>query len=75
MKALASAAIVAFASFAALAHASSFPTDATFADSKTHVTGPRDPYTDGGNAGKFDVYSDGANITDRRDPYTDGGHS
>lgn len=34
--------------------------------------GPRDPYTDGGRAGKFDVYSDGARVTDRRDEFTDG---
>ena len=75
MKILISAAVAALASFGALAQASSIPTDAATSDSKTHVNGPRDPYTDGAKAGKFDVYSDGANITERRDPFTDGAHS
>ncbi|MFJ1257787.1 hypothetical protein [Cupriavidus sp. CuC1] len=36
------------------------------------VMGPRDPYSDGGKSAKFDVYSDGARVTDRRDVFTDG---
>lgn len=75
MKILNSAAVAVLASFAALAHASSIPTDAAIPDSRTHINGPRDPYTDGAKAGKFDVYSDGARVTDRRDPFTDGAHS
>ncbi|SPC06653.1 hypothetical protein [Cupriavidus oxalaticus] len=39
------------------------------------IMGPRDPYTDGAKAGKFDVYSDGARVGDRRDPFTDGARS
>ncbi len=74
MKAIVSAALVAFASFAALAHATSFPTNTTGGYDKTHVNGPRDPYTDGAKASKFDVYSEGTKVTDRRDPFTDGGH-
>jgi hypothetical protein len=73
MKAIVSAALVAFTSFAALAHAT-FPADTTIASGKPHVNGPRDPYTDGAKASKFDVYSEGAKVTDQRDPYTDGGH-
>ncbi|AGW95616.1 signal peptide protein [Ralstonia pickettii DTP0602] len=34
--------------------------------------GPRDPYTDGGKATKFDVYTDGAAVTDRRNVFSDG---
>ncbi|TPQ30094.1 hypothetical protein CupriaWKF_33345 [Cupriavidus sp. WKF15] len=34
--------------------------------------GPRDPYTDGGKATKFDVYTDGAAVTDKRDVFSDG---
>jgi hypothetical protein len=75
MKILISAVVAALASFAALAHASNIPTNAATSDSKTHVNGPRDPYTDGAKAGKFDVYSDGARVTDRREPFTDGAHS
>lgn len=33
---------------------------------------PRDPYTNGGKATKFDVYSDGARVTGSRDVFTDG---
>ncbi|PLP97887.1 hypothetical protein CYJ10_24045 [Cupriavidus pauculus] len=35
---------------------------------------PRDPYTDGGKATKFDVYADGARVTEigRRDVFTEG---
>ncbi|GAB7548973.1 hypothetical protein CS8_086720 [Cupriavidus sp. 8B] len=36
------------------------------------VMGPRDPYSDGGKSAKFDVYSDGARVTDRRDVFSDG---
>lgn len=72
MKILISAAVAALASFAALAHASGMPTDSATPDSRTHINGPRDPYTDGAKASKFDVYSEGAKVTDRRDPYTDG---
>lgn len=72
MKILISAAVAALTSFAALAQSSSTPPTS---DSSTHIVGPRDPYTDGAKAGKFDVYSDGARITDRRDPFTDGAHS
>ncbi|MGO4303333.1 hypothetical protein [Cupriavidus sp. RAF12] len=75
MKVLISAAVAALASFAALAHASNLPSDVATPDSRTHANGPRDPYTDGAKAGKFDVYSDGARVTDRRDPFTDGAHS
>jgi len=39
------------------------------------IMAPRDPYIDGGKAGKFDVYSDGARIGDKRDPFTDGAKS
>jgi hypothetical protein len=67
------AAVAAFASFTTLAHATGMPTDTT--DGTKHVMGPRDPYTDGAKASKFDVYSDIAKITDPRDPYTDGAHS
>ncbi|QUN31719.1 hypothetical protein KB879_35760 (plasmid) [Cupriavidus sp. KK10] len=28
----------------------------------SNIMAPRDPYTDGGKAGKLDVYSDGARI-------------
>lgn len=69
MKILISAAVAALASFGALAQSSSIPATS---DGNTHIGGPRDPYTDGAKAGRFDVYSDGARITDRRDPYTDG---
>ncbi|RDK06768.1 hypothetical protein [Cupriavidus lacunae] len=72
MKILISAAVAALASFAALAHASGFPTEAVTPDSKTHINGPRDPYTDGAKADRFGVYSEGAKVTDRRDPFTDG---
>ncbi|MDF3887308.1 hypothetical protein [Cupriavidus basilensis] len=75
MKILISAAVAALALFAALAQASGIPADTAIADSKTHITGPRDPYTDGAKASKFDVYADGANTTDRRDPFTDGAHN
>ncbi|KJK14257.1 hypothetical protein UB46_38925 [Burkholderiaceae bacterium 16] len=75
MKILISTVVAALAAFATLAHASSIPTDTAISDRKTHVNGPRDPYTDGAKAGKFDVYSDGAKVTDRRDPFTDGAHS
>jgi len=75
MKILISAAVAVLASFAAAAHASNVPTDAATSDSKTHINGPRDPYSDGAKIGKYDVYSDGANVTDRRDPFTDGAHS
>ncbi|WP_354674637.1 hypothetical protein [Cupriavidus alkaliphilus] len=34
--------------------------------------GPRDPYTDGGKTAKFDVYTDGASVTDRRDVFSEG---
>ena len=71
MKILISAAVAALASFAALAQSPSIPATS---DSNTHIAGPRDPYTDGAKAGRFDVYSDGARITDRRDPFTDGAH-
>ncbi len=72
MKILISAAIAALASFAALAQASSIPTESATQDSRTHINGPRDPYTDGAKADKFDVYSEGAKVTDRRDPFTNG---
>ena len=73
MKILSTVALAALTSFAALAHASILPVEST--DGKTHINGPRDPYTDGAKAGKFDVYSDGArSVTDRRDPFTDGAH-
>ncbi|MDF3836463.1 hypothetical protein P3W85_26435 [Cupriavidus basilensis] len=75
MKILIPAAVAALTSFAALAHASAIPGNAATLDSKAHIAGPRDPYTDGARASKFDVYSDGANITERRDPFTDGAHS
>lgn len=75
MKILISAAVAALTSFAALAQSSNTPTDAATSGSKIHINGPRDPYTDGAKAGKFDVYSDGAKVTDRRDPFTDGAHS
>jgi len=75
MKILISAAAAALASFAAGAHAANVPTDAVTPDSRTHINGPRDPYTDGAKIGKYDVYSDGANVTGRRDPFTDGAHS
>lgn len=55
------------------------------AANNTGATGPRDPYTDGGNAmgkrdpytdgakaGKFEIYSDGAWKGDTRYPSTDG---
>ncbi|MDF3884954.1 hypothetical protein [Cupriavidus basilensis] len=71
MKILISAAVAALASFAALAQPPGIPATS---DSNTHIVGPRDPYTDGAKAGRFDVYSDGARITDRRDPFTDGAH-
>ncbi len=29
--------------------------------------GPRDPYTDGGKAARFDIYTDGATVTYKRD--------
>lgn len=35
-------------------------------------TGARDPYIDGGKAGKFEIYSDGAWTGDTRYPSTDG---
>lgn len=38
------------------------------------IAGPRDPYTDGGKAGKCDTYTDGARVGDKRDPFTDGAH-
>lgn len=72
MKILISAAVAALASFAALAQASGMPADSATPDSRTHINGPRDPYTDGARANKFDVYSEGAKVTDRRDPFTDG---
>jgi len=75
MKFLISAAVAALASFAALAQASNVPADAATSDGKTHINGPRDPYTDGAKVGKFDVYSDGTKVTDRRDPFTEGAHS
>ena len=71
MKILISAAVAALASFAALAQPPGIPATS---DSNTHIAGPRDPYTDGAKAGRYDVYSDGARITDRRDPFTDGAH-
>jgi len=37
------------------------------------VMGPRDPYSDGGRAAKFDTYSEGMRVTDKRDVFTDGG--
>ncbi len=73
----AAAAIAAFASlasFAAVTHAASLAPNTTLPDSHAHAIGPRDPYTDGGKASKFDVYADAAKITDPRDPYTDGAH-
>ncbi|WER48901.1 hypothetical protein CupriaWKF_29550 [Cupriavidus sp. WKF15] len=73
MKILSTVVLAALTSFAALAHASNLPVDST--DGKTHINAPRDPYTDGAKAGKFDVYSEGArSVTDRRDPFTDGAH-
>lgn len=36
------------------------------------TVGPRDPYTDGGKTAKFDVYTDGASVTDRRDVFSEG---
>jgi hypothetical protein len=36
------------------------------------IMGPRDAYTDGSKAGTFDVYADGARVTDKRDVFTDG---
>jgi hypothetical protein len=69
------ATIAAFAAFATQVNATGMPTDTTSTDGTKHVLGPRDPYTDGGKASKFDVYSDIAKITDPRDPYTDGAHS
>ena len=74
MKILSTVVLAALTSFGALAHASNLPVDSTAG--QTHVNGPRDPYTDGAKAGKFDVYSEGArSVTDRRDPFTDGAHS
>jgi len=69
------AAVTTLASFAIQAHATGMPTDTATTDGAKHVIGPRDPYTDGGKASKFDVYSDIAKITDPRDPYTDGARS
>ncbi|UDM51623.1 hypothetical protein [Cupriavidus sp. MP-37] len=34
--------------------------------------GPRDPYTDGGKTAQFDVYTDGASVTDTRDVFSEG---
>ena len=67
--------VVALVTSATLAHASNRAVDMATVDSAAHATGPRDPYTDGARTGKFDVYSEGAKITDKRDPYTDGAHS
>lgn len=75
MKFLTPVAVAVLASLATLAHASSLPADTTNTDGKYHINGPRDPYTDGAKASKFDVYSEGARITDPRDPFTDGAHS
>lgn len=75
MKAMTSLCVVALAAFATLAQASNRVVDMATVDAAAHATGPRDPYTDGARADKFDVYSEGAKITDKRDPYTDGAHS
>ncbi len=69
------AALASLASFATLTHATSLTSDKTMTNGDAYAIGPRDPYTDGGKASKFDVYSDIAKITDRRDPYTDGARS
>ena len=75
MKILTPLCVVALATFATLAQASNRVVDMAAVDTAGNATGPRDPYTDGARAGKFDVYSEGAKITDKRDPYTDGAHS
>ncbi len=36
------------------------------------IMGQRDAYTDGSKAGTFDVYTEGARVTDKRDVFTDG---
>lgn len=36
------------------------------------TVGTRDPYSDGGKTAKFDVYTDGASVTDRRDVFSEG---
>lgn len=48
-------------------------------------SGPRDVYTDGAKATRFDtytdgakttdIYTDGARVVDRRDAFTDGAHN
>ncbi|HBD35515.1 MAG TPA: hypothetical protein DC084_18225 [Cupriavidus sp.] len=69
------AAIASLASFATVTSAAGLtPTTAAMPEGHAHAIGPRDPYTDGGKASRFDVYADTANVTDRRDPYTDGAH-
>lgn len=72
MKILTPLGFAALAAFATLAQASNRVADMATVDATAHVSGPRDPYTDGARASKFDVYSEGAKITDKRDPYTDG---
>lgn len=74
MKFLTLMVVAAWTSFAAMAHAATLSGDPGNDGARTHVAGPRDPYTDGARASKFDVYSEGTKITDRRDPYTDGAH-
>ena len=70
------AAIASLASFATVTSAAGLtPTTTAMPEGHAHAIGPRDPYTDGGKASRFDVYADTANVTDRRDPYTDGAHS
>ena len=75
MKILTPLCVVALATFATLAQASNRVVDMAAVDTAAHATGPRDPYTDGAKASRFDVFSDNAKITDPRDPYTDGAHS
>ena len=78
MKAWFSAAAVAafasLASFATAANATTLLADTMTSGKNAHALGPRDPYTDGAKASRFDVYSDAAKVTDPRDPYTDGAH-
>jgi hypothetical protein len=70
------AAVAAFASLASFATAANATllADTMTSGKNAHALGPRDPYTDGAKASRFDVYSDAAKVTDPRDPYTDGAH-
>jgi hypothetical protein len=50
-----------------MAHASNGPRDVYSDGARTP-----DPYTDGGKATRFDVYTDGASALGKRDVFSDG---